>query len=305
MPWLKGRTIDTGRLLSLHGIDFSFAEGREPGLTGGGATMRFRGSTEYATLGFYNSTYGGIQIKQTAMTNKETGGGSAGSRVLQISGYPTGTVEIDKGALNVLLSRAVGYPCTGWGGAPDTAQRIQVDNSAPHTTQLLGLRGLYVYCRQYSGGNCSNMYGAEISTDDRGSYGAGTPGYSVSDIRSLIITQRINGVVPAAGVANVLHVQDNSQGSISANTYAGSAMVKIESAQPIATGARLTGIHFHTSGSGSGWTHAFSFQTAAGKEGFTALVNAGVQGAVDGYIKVRDVATAQTLYIPCYDTVPS
>jgi len=300
----RGAYVD-GRITGQHGIDFSWAEAKL-GL-GAGKTVKFRGSSEYATMGYYHATVGGILIQQTAMTVKETvaDGGDGGSRVLQLKGYPTGVVEIDKGVLNVKMIRQPGYPCTSWGGAPDTAGRIEVYNYAPHTTAKLGIRGLYVYARQYTGGNCSNIYGAEVSTDDRGSYGAGTPGHSVADMRSLIVTFRANGVIPAAGTANVLHVQDNSQGSIQCNTYAGSAMVKIESAQVIATGARLTGVHFHTSGSGSGWTNAFSFQTATGKEGFTAIADGDHQGKVNGYIKIYDVATAQTLYINCYDTVPS
>jgi hypothetical protein len=294
-----------GRITGQHGIDFSWAEAKL-GL-GAGKTVKFRGSTEYTTMGYYNATYGGVAFVSLAMTNKETGGGDAGSRVVSILGYPTGVVEIDKGALNVIMDRILGKSVTtaGWGGAPDTASRFQVYNRAAHLTQLLGIRAGYFYARQYSGGNCSNIYGLEVSADDRGSYGAGTPGYSVSDMRSMIITFRANGVIPAAGVANVLHIQDNSQGSIQANTYAGSAMFKIESAQVIATGARLTGIHFHTSGSGSGWTNAFSFQTAAGKEGYTAIADGDLKGKVNGYIKVYDVATGQTLYINCYDTVPS
>jgi hypothetical protein len=106
-------------------------------------------------------------------------------------------------------------------------------------------------------------------------------------------------------MANILVVEDNSQGTITPTTCTGTAMIKIRSTQPIASGARASAIHFETSGSGSGWTNAFSFQTATGLEGFTAIVNGSLKGNVDGYIKVYDVATGATLYLLCYDTVPS
>lgn len=264
--------------------------------------LRFEcaGTTNHTVVTEYNATYGGVYFLQSGMTNKETGGGSAGSRVVQITGYPTGVVEIDKGALNVLLSRPSGYPYTSWGGAADTAQRIQVDNSAANATAVGGIRGLYVYARQYSGGNCSNIYGAEISTDDRGTVVAGA---SCAVIQSLLVTQRVNSIVSTT--ANVALIQCNSQGTITATTAAGTAMLKIESTQPLASGARKSAIHFSTTGSGSGWTNAFSFQTATGLEGFTAIADGDLKGKVNGYIKVFDVATNQTLYICCYDTVPS
>jgi hypothetical protein len=185
-----------------------------------------------------------------------------------------------------------------WGGAYDTAARISVGNYAANTSSYGGIQALRVYCRQYSGGSIANMLGAEISVDERGT---GSP--SCAQIVGCLVTMRVNNVV--SGNANPLVVEDTTQGTLSAATCTASAMVKIRSTGAIASGARLSGIHFETSGSGSGWTNTFSFQTAAGKEGFTALVNASVKGNIDGYIKVYDVATGQTLYIALYDTVPS
>ena len=185
-----------------------------------------------------------------------------------------------------------------WGGAYDVAARISVGNYAANTSSYGGIQALRVYCRQYSGGSIANMLGAEISVDERGT---GSP--SCAQIVGCLVTMRVNNVV--SGNANVLVVEDNTQGTLSATTCTATAMLKIRSVQAIASGARAAGIHFETSGSGSGWTNAFSFQTAAGKEGFTQIADGTQAGNVNGYIKIYDVATAQTLYIPCYDQAPS
>lgn len=217
---------------------------------------------------------------------------------LAVTQYNTGlTVAQRSGAVQFTIDRTSGYAMTSWDGNSDTAVRINAYNRAANTSAAGGLLGLYVYTRQYSGGNIANLYGAQISVDDRGS---GSPASAMAV--SLTVQMRING---SNTQSNVAIFEDNSQGTITGASCTTTAMVKLRSTQPMTSGARLSGIHFETSGSGSGWTNAFSFQTAAGKEGFTALVNASVKGNIDGYIKVYDVATAQTLYIALYDTVPS
>ena len=238
----------------------------------------------------------GFEFRNNAMTVKDSNGGS---RVVTITGYAAGIYELTQGALNVTLDRRSGYITTGWGGAADMACRINVYNRALNTTAAGGIQGLRVYARQNSGGTIANMYGMECSLDERGSGGSPTVATAISFIASI----RINGVCSANAHAAVF--QCNSQGSISVATCTGAALVKFQSTQPIATGIRPTCLHFEVTGSGSGWTHAFSFQSAAGKEGFTAVVDKAVKGNIDGYIKVYDVATAQTLYIALYDTVPS
>lgn len=218
-------------------------------------------------------------------------------KILYIKGAPQTTGDaVRDGLVRVDCTRNAVFG-SSWDGNADLGMKINVYNYAANTNAYGGLRGLHVYVRQYSGGNIANMYGALIDTDDRGS------GASVATIQSLVVAQRINGT--CATKANVLVVEDNSQGTITPTTCSGSAMVVIQSTQPVASGVRASGIHFQTTGSGTGWTNAFSFQTAAGKEGFTALVNASVKGNIDGYIKVYDVATGATLYIALYDTVPS
>lgn len=297
MPWLKGRAINTGRVQVTHGIDFSIAEALQAGLTGAGVTMKFLGTTTaYATMGFYSATYGGIKIYQGELGNGDN------SRVLHIEGRPTSAVNpARQGCVVVVCDRTTTYPVgASWDGNADLGMKVNVYNRAANTNAYGGIRGLHVYVRQYSGGNIANMYGALIDTDDRGT--SATDG-SVATIQSLVVAQRINTI--AKTKANVLVVEDNSQGTITPTDPAGTAMVVIQSTQPVASGARASGIHFQVTGSGTGWTNAFTFQTAAGKEGFTAITNGSLKGNVDGYIKVYDVATAQTLYLLCYDTVPS
>lgn len=304
MPFLKG-TLATGRVKIQHGIDLTNSVHTT---LGAGASIKFYG-TYPATMGYYHATYGGVYIYHSSLYAVTVSGDDAGkthARALHVEGRPTGTSEVAAGCVRIIIDRTSSYPfgatgTGGWGGAPDEAVRIQALARAANTSSVGGLRALNVYARQYSGGQIANLYGALIDTDDRGSGGA--DGKSVSTIQTLTVAQRVNGV--AGTMANVLVVEDNSQGTLSTTTCTAQAMVKIRSTQPTASGARASGIHFETSGSGTGWTNAFSFQTATGKEGFTALTNAGVQGNIDGYIKVYDVANSATLYIALYDTVPS
>ena len=225
---------------------------------------------------------------------------------LQVAGGSDGC-ELAQGVLkcefyrgpgqNFTSAGTAGEPDGDWGGAYDVAARINVGNYAANTTSYGGIQGIRIYARQYSGGSIANILGAEISVDERGS---GNP--SCANIVGCLVTMRVNNVV--SGNANVLVVEDNTQGSLTAVTCTATAMLKIRMVQNIATGARKTAIHFEAAAV-SGWTHAFSFQTATGLEGFTAVTDKAVKGNIDGYIKVFDVATNQTLYIPCYDTVPS
>jgi len=185
-----------------------------------------------------------------------------------------------------------------WGGAYDVAARISVGNYALNTNALGGIQALRVYCRQYSGGSIANMLGAEISVDDRGS------GQSVANMVGCLVTMRSSGV--CSTLNNILVVECVGQGSLTPTTCTGTAMLKLRSTLTLATGARATGIHFETSGTGAGWTNAFSFQTAAGKEGFTGALTGKEQADADigGYIKIYDVAGARTLYINCFEHAP-
>lgn len=224
---------------------------------------------------------------------------------LQVAGGADGC-ELAQGVLKCEFYRGPGQAFTSanssnldgdWGGAYDVSARISVGNYAANTTVYGGIQGLRVYARQYSGGSICNILGAEISVDERGS---GSP--SCANIVGCLVTMRVNGVV--SGNANPLVVEDNTQGTLSAVTCTATAMLKIRMVQTIASGARKTAIHFEAAAV-SGWTNTFSFQTAAGLEGFTAIADGDLKGKVNGYIKIYDVATAQTLYLLGYDTVPS
>jgi hypothetical protein len=286
------------------GLDLSWAEKKVGAFSGGGASIKFRG-TYPATMGFYHSTYGGIKVmgNQFATTIAGSDAGKTYARLFSINGLATGASECAAGTLVVDLARGTAYPfgttgTGGWGGAEDAACRISVYNYAANGATVGGMRALRVYARQYSGGNMANIYAMLVDADDRGS---GNP--SSANVVTATISQRINGICGTK--STILRIEDNSQGSITPATVATNSMMEFVSAQPIATGAKATCIHFATSGSGSGWTNLFSFQTAAGKEGFTAIADGDLKGKVNGYIKVYDLATGQTLYINCYDTVPS
>jgi hypothetical protein len=224
--------------------------------------------------------------------NGQVAGGADGAELAQ----GVLKVEFYRGPGQQFLTADASNADYDWGGAYDVAARINAGNYAANTTSYGGIQALRVYCRQYSGGSIANMLGAEISVDERGS---GNP--SCANIVGCLITMRVNNVV--SGNANVLVVEDNTQGSLTAATATAQAMLKIRSVQAIATGIRKTCIHFETSGSGSGWTHALSFQTDDGLEGFTSIANKALSGTVYGSIKVYDVANNKTLYINCYDAV--
>ena len=259
-------------------------------------------------LSNYNTTYGGFQISGDLFATTVAGSdaGKTYARLLDIIGTSIGASENAAGCVVITTQRGTSYPfgtagTGGWGGAEDMALRVNAYNSAANTNLKGGIRALRVYTRQYSGGQIANMYSALIDLDERGS--GGTSGVSCAVAVCTTISMRINGVVSTN--ATVLRVEDNSQGTIQASTCTGNNMIAIRSNSPIASGAKPTCIHFEVTGSGSGWTHAFSFQSAAGKEGFTQIADGDLKGKVNGYIKVYDVATAQTLYILCYDTAPS
>lgn len=258
----------------------------------------------------YVQVNGAYAFVDTSMKDKNK------ASVLRVYGTPGTTVlaggadgcEISQGAAKIEFYRGAGYPflSTGattagnWGGAEDCACRINVGNYAANTPSYGGMRALRVYARQYSGGSMANIYAALIDADDRGTSSGGA---SCAVIQTLTVAQRINTI--CSTTSNILVVQDNTQGTITPTTCTGTAVIKIQSTQPIASGARATAIHFETTGSGSGWTHAFSFQTATGLEGFTSIADGTQAGNVNGYIKIYDVAGTQTLYIPCYDAAPS
>jgi hypothetical protein len=233
--------------------------------------------------------------------------GSPGS--LAVAGGADGC-ELAQGVLKVKFARNLGQQFLtadssnlpgDWGGAPDMVARFEGYNYALNTDSLGSLQAVRVYAYAAPGGNLNSILGMEISVYERGDYSVS--GYSSQTVRTLLVSQRCRSVVKTT--TNLLVVDDRSDGSHSITTCTGSAMIKIHGEGGASFGARATAIHFETAGDSTGWTNAFSFQTAAGKEGFTQIADGTQGGNVNGYIKIYDVATAQTLYIPCYDVAPA
>ncbi len=249
-----------------------------------------------------NRDQGGyIVINQYPYFTREGCTAKDADQIMKMTLYPGSGIEIVQGVLDVEIDRTSGYPFTSalWGGAADIAARISAYNRAASSTTYGGIQALRVYTRQYSGGSISNMYGATFDCDDRGTAVAGA---SVAVIQTVTVSQRINTI--CSTTTNVLVVEDNSQGTITPTTCTGTAMVKIRSNQPVASGARASGIHFETTGSGTGWTNAFSFQTRTGLEGYTGSLTAAHHGTIMGYIKVYDVAASATGFINVYAEAP-
>jgi hypothetical protein len=154
------------------------------------------------------------------------------------------------------------------------------------------MQGLRVYARQYSGGNIVNIYGLEVSVDDRGTaYGGKSCDYLIGQI----IAVRNNTIVGTA--CRGLWVQDNSQGSFLTKTLAGDSLVYLDSAGVRATGAITCAIGFAKTGSGSGFTHAFGFASTNGADGYTADTGTTWNDPA-GYIQV--LVGTDTRYIPVY-----
>jgi len=296
-----------GRYQSMKGLDFSLAETLETGLSTAGKAIKFRG-TYPATMGYAHATYGGIKIMGNMYATTASGddAGKSYARVVSVEGNCVGASECAAGAFRAVITREATYPfgttgTGGWGGASDMGARIEGYNYALNGSAKGGLQTLRIYAYNAPGGSLSNLLGCEISVYDRGEYASS--GYSSDNVTTLIVSQRCRSVVKTR--TNLLVVDDRSDGSHSITTCTSSAMIRLHSEGGASFGARASGIHFGSAGTGTGWTNTFSFQTATGKEGFTAIADGDLKGKVNGYIKVYDVATAQTLYINCYDTVPS
>lgn len=279
MAFLKGDLLGN-RANVKWGLDFTLAgqtgfdthSGDDTTWTAGKFEMKFRGDTEAAYMGHLDDTWGGIIMFKPAMANKETGGGSRGSRVLHVEGRPTGAMEIDKGVLRVIMDRTSSYPQTvaGWGGAPDTATAIRLYGRSANTSSYGGYRALQVYARQYAGGQCANLLGADISIDDRGSGGA--DGYSVgSSAYALLASVRINGVLPSTATCHSLVVEDTSQGTVGPTNYNNSLLhIRTAGGAARASGAVPCAISFEKMASSSGFTALFGCKSTDGGEGLTA-----------------------------------
>lgn len=234
---------------------------------------------------------GGFEFFNGRMTNKDTNGGS---RVLTLTGIANGVKEVSQGVLAVALSRPVGAICTSWGGAEDMAARVSVYNYAANLESgtLGGIKGLRVYARQYSGGNCFSIFGLEVSVDDRGSaYG----GKSCSTFIGQTITTKNNTTVGSE--CHGLVIQDDSQGSFLTRTGVADSLLYIRSFSNRATGKITAAIHFGKTDSGVGFNYTFSFANNDGSEGFTYADSSAFNDTA-GYISILVGSTPY--YIPVY-----
>lgn len=220
--------------------------------------------------------------------------------------------ELAQGLVKVSFARQLGQeflstdgstqggPVGQWGGASDMAMRIEGYNYAKSGSARGGIQTLRVYTYNAPGGSTANIVGTELSVYDRGEY---SDGYSSDNVTTLLVSQRCRSVVKTR--TNLLVIDDRSDGSHSLTTCLATAMLRIHGEGGASFGVRKTCIHMETAGDSTGWTHVFSFQTAAGKEGYTTISSGTLKGNVVGYIKVFDVAGNRTLYANLYDTVPS
>ena len=228
--------------------------------------------------------------------------------------------ELAQGVFKVAFARLAGQqflstdgttkggPEGQWGGAPDMCARIEAYNYALNDVSRGSLQTLRVYAYSTSDGCLNQILGAEISVYERSAYAVAGKGCETAV--TLLVSQRCRGVIGTR--SNLLVVDDRSDGSQNAAVQGtagtkcyNTAMIRLHSEGGASFAKRATAIHFGSAGTGTGWDHVFSFQTAAGKEGFTAVDTKAHAGNVDGYIKVYDVATDATLYILCYDAVPA
>ena len=253
--------------------------------------------------GGYVQVRGPVQFIWTEMNDKNN------SSVLRVYGTPNGTtaaggadgLEMTQGAAKIEFYRGAGYPVTSdWGGAEDMGCRINAGNYAANGSAYGGLKACRIYARQYSGGSLANLYGLECSVDDRGTADSST-GHTIENMYGALVSTRVNGVCGTSW--HSLIVEDTSQGSFSATTCAADSMILIRTSNDRATGAIKSGIHFYAGGTDI--TNVFSFSDNAGAEGFTAIADGTQAGNVNGYLKIYDEETGQTLYIPCYDAAPS
>ena len=260
-------------------------------------------------IAFVNDTLQGKNTESMVIIQ-----GTPGS--LAVAGGADGC-ELAQGLVKVSFARLAGQQFLtadasnlpgDWGGAPDMVMRIEGYNYALSTVDRGFLQGLRLYVYSTSDGSLNQVLGAEFSVYERSSYSAAGKGCETAV--TVLVSQRCRGVIGTR--SNLLVVDDRSdgsqhsgvQGTASLKCY-NTAMIRLHSEGGASFAQRATAIHFGSAGDGTGWVHAFSFQTAAGKEGFTAVSDHGLSGNVNGYIKIYDVATAQTLYINCYDAVPN
>lgn len=293
MGLLKARHLDSGRYPILKGLDFLHPE--KNGTVSAGQTIKFYGGT---TMGYDHATRGGIRIASTRDNEYAHG--------LSIEDTITCSKETRKGAFYIYSERAADQAVTsGWGGGEDQLMNLTLRNYANNSGGM-GMRGIDLNIRQRDSGVATNMYGCMVTVETDS--GTETSGNAYAG-RFIV---KFNGIHSGAGTQYALEAACESQ---TADQPTESGLLRLEKHSNSNTLDTKYGLHIDNNAAAKvlthgiylsgGITNTLSFDEADGSQGFTAVTNAGAQGNVDGYFKVYDATNAATLYVLCYDTVPS
>ena len=292
MAFIKGG-LSGNRAQVAWGLDFSLVEIDKFASTEG-ETIRFRGSTDYATLGYNHATYGGVKLICSAMSS----GDSSKGLVLELT--PTlATGGIRQGGLYVEMDRYTAM--TASDGNSDIACKIFSRNRAASEA----------YCRTRA---------MEVLTEVRDT---GSGNYAMDGIYVAVKTR--SGTNLGAGGAIALKAETNMGADCTGGEVIG---VNIHDIGQTATPSAIYGLKITTGAyaitrksairienSSGAWTNGiefagtitnvFNFAEADGSQGFTAVSGATQGGNIDGYMKVYDATTGQALYCPLYDAAPA
>jgi len=304
MALLKGSMVG-GRIMAQYGIDFS-----RFGSAGG--DIKFHSG---ATLGNNPGTSGewekGIYLSDTLTEGTYTTEykGKYAS-VFTIAGNTTSTRDghTNGAALRVDFTREAAY--THAGGSEDIAVRINATNYAAEAsggmrafnivaTNRTGiaakLQGMLVTAHQRnSGGFTTGIYGARIVSKNQ------SPSTATGYQHALEVADESDGVQPALNSIVWIEKQSNSY------TAATRAAIEIVNNCNTTYAAVITyGIYFKCGATNSNITNVFGFDSSDGTDGFTAIADGTQAGNVNGYLTIYDAQTGQSLYLPCYDAVPS
>ena len=304
MAFIKG-VLEGFRAKTKHGIDFSFCEndvlelkfqsgallGSNPGVSGEwekGILVQ-----ETLTEGTYTLEYKGKYASAFTIETNTTS---------ERDGHTNGA------ALRVDFTREAGYDHTG--GSEDIAARINATNYSALTSG--GIRGLNIVAtnrtgiaakvqgllvtahQRNSGGFTTGIYGARIVSKNQ------SPSTATGYQHALEVADESDGVQPALN--SILWIEKQS------NSYTAATRAAIEIVNNCNTSYAqviTNGIYFKCGATNSNITNVFGFDSSDGTDGFTAIADGTQGGNVNGYLKIYDAQTAQTLYIPCYDAAPT
>lgn len=305
MSWLKG-PLSGNRVLVHNGLDFNGCDFSADYLE-----MKFRSG---ALMGSNPGTTGewekGILVQETLDAGTYTSewkGKYASAFTIDVETNNTYDGHTNGGALRVDFVRPVGYDHEG--GSEDQAVKINATNYSTISGGIRGLtiestnrtgvsskvQGMLVTAHQRNTGSFTDgLYGARIVSKNR--QPSGGTGYQ----HALEVADESDGVQPALNSILWIEKQSNSY------TLATRAGIEIVNNCNTTYAQVITyGLYLKCGATNSNITNVLGFDSNDGTDGFTAIADGTQGGNVNGYIKVYDAQTAQTLYIPCYDAVPT